>query len=500
MAEMKRRIAKNTTALLATRVINQIAGFILVVYATRRLGVEDFGKYSFVIAFYLVFELISFFGLANFLPREIGRHREAAGKYFLHAGALVGAGALVLVGVMNGVGACYGLPADAHLAVVICSFALLPAALGATAEAAFIGIERAEFITLLTFVKRLLVTGCSVAALARGGGVIALVIVRAAAEFATALLTVPLAIVQTRAAGTRWDGAFARSLLKGAAPFAALAILASVYWRLDVLLLQRLRGAAEVGIYSASYRLMFLLTLIPESFMNAAYPNLARRWKEDRAAFGRLAERALRYLVALALPAAAGAFVLARPVVLLIYEADFARSVQVFAILIFAVVPIYLNNVYYRALFAAERQLRSILILVVNIAAFAVAGLLLIPRWGAPGAAAALLISLGVAFAQNYATTFALVYRSKLGGAFIRSAAAAALMAAAVWFLWPHLPGGAATAGKLIQLGRLGLGAALGVVIYAPLLVLGRVVGRDDARAMREILAGPRAAPPADAA
>ena len=78
MSVMKRRIAKNTTALFATRIINQVAGFLLVVYASRRLGVEDFGKYSFVVAFYLVFELISFFGLQNFLPREIGRRRAFA--------------------------------------------------------------------------------------------------------------------------------------------------------------------------------------------------------------------------------------------------------------------------------------------------------------------------------------------------------------------------------------------------------------------------------------
>jgi O-antigen/teichoic acid export membrane protein len=139
MAPMKRRIAKNTTALLATRIINQVAGFLLVVYASRRLGVEDFGKYSFVVAFYLVFELISFFGLQNFLPREIGRRREEAGKYFVHAAVLVGGVALVLVAAMNGVAAAYGLARDTYLAAVIASLGLVPASLGAAAESSFIG-------------------------------------------------------------------------------------------------------------------------------------------------------------------------------------------------------------------------------------------------------------------------------------------------------------------------------------------------------------------------
>jgi O-antigen/teichoic acid export membrane protein len=489
MAEMKRRIAKNTTALLATRIINQIAGFVLVVYATRKLGVADFGTYSFVIAFYLVFELISFFGLSNFLPREIGRRREDAGHYFVHAAALVAGVALLLVAVMNGVAYGYKLNAETHLAVVICSFALLPAALGAAAEASFIGIEKAEFITLLTFIKRLLVTTLSVVALYLGRGVLGLVVVRAIVEFASAALTVPLCLWQTRARGAtlKWDWAFARELLRGAAPFAGLAVLASIYWRIDVLLLQKLVGAAEVGIYSASYRLMFLLTLVPESFMNAVYPNLARLWHEDQSRFGQVAERALRYLGALALPAAAGAFVLSQGVVLLIYEQDFARSVQVFSVLIFAVVPIYLNNVYYRTLFAAERQLQSILILIVNIIVFAGAGLWLIPRWGATGAAAALLISLAGALIQNYVYTYILVYKTRLGGAPLRSLAAAALMAAAVWLLWPHIPG-AAAAGKLIQAGRLAIAAGAGIVFYAPLLWLARVIGKNDLTAFRELV------------
>jgi O-antigen/teichoic acid export membrane protein len=474
MAPMKRRIAKNTTALLATRIINQVAGFLLVVYASRRLGVEDFGKYSFVVAFYLVFELISFFGLQNYLPREIGRRREEAGKYFVHASVLVGGIALVLVGAMNGAAAVYGLARDTYLAAVAASLALLPAALGAAAESSFIGIEKAEFITLLTFVKRSLVTGISILVLWLGHGLVALIIVRAAVEFASAAFSVPLCLWQTRPAALRLDGAFLRRLLRGAMPFAGLAVLASVYWRLDVLLLQRLVGPTEVGIYSASYRLMFLLTLVPESFMNAVYPNLARTWREDRPQFVRLAERALRYLVAFALPAAAGAYVLAEPVVLLVYEVDFARSVAVFSVLIFAVVPIYINNVFYRALFAAEQQLKSIIILVVNIVVLAVGCLVLIPRWGAAGAAAALLISLGAAVVQNYIFTYALVYRSKLGGAALRSVVAAAAMAAAIWAAKPYVPWPALL--------------VVGVGLYVPLLFLLHVLGRADVGTLREVL------------
>ncbi|UCH78806.1 MAG: flippase, partial [Candidatus Coatesbacteria bacterium] len=478
------RIAKNTTALFATRIINQVAGFLLVVYASRRLGVEGFGKYSFVVAFYLVFELISFFGLQNYLPREIGRRREEAGKYFVHAAALVGLVAVALVAVMNGVAAGYGLARDTYVAAVVASLALLPASLGAAAESSFIGLEKAEFITLLTFIKRTLVTAISLYVLWLGYGFVALIVVRAAVEAASATLSVPLCLWQTGLRRVRLEAAFLGRLLRGALPFAGLAVLASVYWRLDVLLLQRLVGPAEVGIYSASYRLMFLLTLVPESFMNAVYPNLARSWREDRPQFVRLAERSLRYLLAFALPAAAGAFVLAEPVVLLVYEADFARSVAVFSILIFAVIPIYMNNVFYRALFAAEHQMKSVIILVVNIVVMAAACIILIPRWGAVGAAAALVISLAAAFAQNYLYTFALVYRSRLGGAALRSVAAAAVMAAAVWALRPHLPWPA----------LLPLGAAL----YVPVLFLFHVLGAKDVGALREILGLAKPAGPAN--
>ena len=471
---MKRRIAKNTTALLATRIINQVAGFLLVVYASRRLGVEDFGNYSFVVAFYLVFELISFFGLQNYLPREIGRRREDAGKYFVHAAVLVGGVALLLVAAMNGAAAAYGLARETYVAAVVASLGLLPAALGAAAESSFIGIEKAEFITLLTFVKRTLVTAISILVLWLGHGIIALIIVRAAVEFASASFSVPLCLWQTRAHPVRLDRAFLGRLLRGAMPFAGLAVLASVYWRLDVLLLQRLVGPTEVGIYSASYRLMFLLTLVPESFMNAVYPNLARTWRGDRPQFVRLAERSLRYLVAFALPAAVGAFVLAEPVVMLVYEVDFARSVAVFSILIFAVIPIYANNVFYRALFAAEQQIKSIFILFVNIVVMTVGGILLIPRWGAAGAAAALLISLAVALVQNYIFTYALVYRSKLGGAVVRSVVAAAAMAAAIWGVKPYLPWPV-----LI---------VVGVCFYVPLLFLLHVLGGGDVAAIKEIM------------
>jgi len=102
------------------------------------------------------------------------------------------------------------------------------------------------------------------------------------------------------------------------------------------------------------------------------------------------------------------------------------------------------------------------------------AGIWLIPRWGAPGAAAALLISLAVALVQNYFFTFALVYRSRLGGAAARTAVAAVIMGVAIWAVRPFLPWP-----SLI---------VIGTCLYVPLLFLLHVLGGEDVAAIKEIL------------
>ena len=80
-----RRITFNFLSLTSAEVISKILQLIIFVYLARTLGKDDFGIFSFGIAFALLIIIIANFGLSTILVREISRNKKLASKYISNA-------------------------------------------------------------------------------------------------------------------------------------------------------------------------------------------------------------------------------------------------------------------------------------------------------------------------------------------------------------------------------------------------------------------------------
>src|SRR5262249_53761306 len=96
------------------------------------------------------------------------------------------------------------------------------------------------------------------------------------------------------------------ALIGASYPFMLNNLLASLFFRIDSLLLRPLAGDAALGWYNAAYRVLDGPNLIPAHFTLALFPLLSRRGETDRQALARVYQRALKVLLTLALPIAAG--------------------------------------------------------------------------------------------------------------------------------------------------------------------------------------------------
>ncbi len=165
--------------------------------------------------------------------------------------------------------------------------------------------------------------------------------------------------------------------------FALSAVCATLYWRIDVLLLARLRGVTEVGYYTAAYRLLDLAILLPQSLCQAVFPRVAA----DAALEPKRRGAVLRLLLLCTAPAAAVVTLLARPLLRLLYGADFTVAAPVLSLLIWTCVPYAWTRYHAGVLVANERQNLDLSINAGLLAANAALNLALIPRHGAMGAA-----------------------------------------------------------------------------------------------------------------
>lgn len=124
------------------------------------------------------------------------------------------------------------------------------------------------------------------------------------------------------------DGLFWKSTLKEAWPMAAMAMSAIIYFRIDVVILSLIQGAAAVGLYSAAYTLSETSTMIPSLFMAALFPVLSKLHKDSKESFADTCAQSIRYLLYLGVPMAFFITLWAKPIVICSLEVRLADPRQ----------------------------------------------------------------------------------------------------------------------------------------------------------------------------
>ena len=165
-----------------------------------------------------------------------------------------------------------------------------------------------------------------------------------------------------------------------------------IYLRIDIVLLERLRGVEETGIYAVAARLSEVWYMVPVALMGAVFPALWQR-RQDAAAYERGLQASLDLLCALAVALAVVMQLFGAPLVEWLFGPRFTASVPILQIHIWGGVFVFMRALLSRWLLA-EDLLRFSLVTHLSGAAMNVAlNLLLIPRYGALGAAVATVIS-----------------------------------------------------------------------------------------------------------
>src|SRR6185503_8640902 len=128
-----------------------------------------------------------------------------------------------------------------------------------------------------------------------------------------------------------------KKIMMSALPFAMLVGFSTIYNRIDMILISRMLGYAQNGLYAAAYKFFDLVAFFPSVVSFSLYPVFARMMAEDNHTSVRATiEKYLRFLVALALPMAIAGSILARPIILLLAGQEFAAAAPVLSVLIFA--------------------------------------------------------------------------------------------------------------------------------------------------------------------
>jgi len=462
--ETARRVAKNSLVPMGASLLNKVIDFAFAMLMLRILGPTDAGKYYFAIVVIGFVEIFTNFGLNLLLVREVAKDRTQANRYLSNTALL----RLLLWGVALPLLGLFVLfrrftqPLDGPTlaALGLLALALVPANISAALSSVFTAHEEMEVPAAVTTVTTLLKVSLGALALLLGYGFVGLAGVAVVVNVVTALIFLRLVTRRFFRPRLEFDPAFVWGMVGVAAPLMLNHLLQTVFFKIDVVVLDQYWPEAVVGWYSTAYKWIDALLIIPAYFTMAIFPLMSRRAQDDRAGLMSAYRMALRLLLMVALPIAMATTFIADELIRVLGGAEYLPHGAIALRIMIWFLPLsFVNGVTQYVLIAIDQQRWITVSFTIATAFNLLTNLLLIPRFGYPAAAAITILSEVVLFIPFYRSI-----RKHLGPLPLlrmawRPAVAAALLGAtmaALRFL-PDLvallPAGAVYLGALLALG-----------------------------------------------
>lgn len=457
-----RRFAGNAFWTLAGHLVGKGAGFAFVVLVARGLGATAYGNFNFALSFVALFQLAWAYVIELAVMREVAKSEErlsevfASGLFLRLTFALGAFGLAVLLAPLF-------VSGGRNVTVV----ALLGAALCLDEFTTYVGsvykaFGRVALHGLAIVANRALSAVLAVVVLALGGDIVAVSVAYLAGSvgalvFACIGLRRYFPPIDLRAVRRP----VVRELLADGAPMAVAGLFNGALFRIDIVLLQWMKGPLAGGFYGVAYRFFDSFLFLSWSMCDVTLPRIARAGRGRES--GEIFQLGIAVMLALFLPLAVLAPFSSDWAVSAVFSASFRPAA--------AAVPwLAAAGAFYGIAYAARvssmalNHRRNIiriaaLVLAVNVAA----NLAVIPRYGFRGAAIVSCLSEALE-AMLLLGTFA---RAN-GGLYLRRSFFVPLVAAAVTVFVLLTIGARGASGVIVGAPTYGAALAGAMVFLAP--------------------------------
>ncbi|HTW90711.1 MAG TPA: flippase [bacterium] len=473
-----RRVARNTAYLALADVSSKVMVFFFHVLAARRLGVERYGVLSFAFAFTGMLGVLTDLGLGTIATREIARDHGKARPQVNDALTMRLIASVIVIALIALSVNLLRYPAATVRVVYICSVCVLTNAVVSFFCAVFQGFERMELLALnRTIQTAVLVAGAFL--LSRGAAgidryALLFVIAGVVSVVVAGISAVPLLgrLELSFSFGHWWD------VLRASVPIGLATVFTMFYYWIGTTVLSKMASDTAVGSYSAAFRVANGLAFMGFAFSGAVYPLFSRFFASSSERLVRAFELSVKYMAMLALPVAAFATVFGTQVVLLVYGRAYSGAAPVLHLLVWwgafaslnSLLSYYLISVGRSGLVTAQTGVSLVVNLGLN--------LVLIPIFGAVGAALALAVSEAAGLVYLAASHSQVPQHARAQSVFsdvlrVVAALVAALLVATGVARWNWVAG---------------LGA--GLLAYVAFLVATRALSSQDMKMLRPLLGG----------
>lgn len=383
----KQTVLKNTFWLLVSEFGIRVLKLIIFIYATRHLGLSEWGLFSYALALMGFFSIISDIGINTVLQRETARKKEEYLEY-LSTGFFLKMG-LSLISSVALLSLMIFLSTDNSVRVLIPITSLL-LLIDAFREFGF-SLNRALEKMEVEAMARISTTALLV--------ILGFIFIKNNPEASSLFYAYIIASImgifimyfslKKHLVGILSN--FKKNLLfsiwKEAWPLGIATGLGAIMASTDIIILGWFRNSEQIGIYSTAQKLTQVAYLFPTLLGTAMLPALSRFAQTDLKTMRNNVKSIIKHSFIFTVPLVIGCFVFGNFAFSILFGKQYLESALIFKIMSLAIITIAPSSIISNAIFAEGKQKKLILFICVSLTTNIILCLLTIPVYGIIGAA-----------------------------------------------------------------------------------------------------------------
>ena len=390
-----KEILVNSGWMFLDTALKYLGAFFIGVWVARYFGPADFGLYSYAAAFTLLFSAFAGLGLKSIVVREIVRRPdnkdEILGSSFL---MMLGAGVIVWA-ISAGV-ILLVRPEDTIVQIIVLiigasylfkSVNVIQYYFESQVKSKFVVIAKNISFAISSILKVLMITNDLGL---RAFAFISLI--------DSILICLCLAMIGWKKGlellRWRWNTQVAKSLLKDSAPLIFAGLFATIFLKIDQVMIGNTLDDSEVGYYAISVKLTELWYVFPTIIQVSVFPNLMKNKVAPKVLLDKM-YRLFSVLAIFSILIAIPISIFSGTIIKLLYGPEFIEAATMLSISIWALIFVCFGVARLPYLIATGNAKMSMYFGLIGASINVLLNFILIPKYGGNGAAVATLLSYG---------------------------------------------------------------------------------------------------------
>jgi O-antigen/teichoic acid export membrane protein len=339
-----RRYFTNTSWLFAEQILRLVAGLFVGIWVARYLGPEQFGIFSYALAFASLFSGMAKLGLDGILVRELVNHPEQRDAYLGTAFWLRMIGSSLLMGITAIAVQFTNNDAVTKLYILIISAGLMLQGFEVIASY-FQAIVQAKYVSICKLIQLVMSSLVKIYLVIAQAELLYFVSVSVFDAFALAIAYV---IAYRRCHGHSYyrffDENVARTFLKESWPLIFCSLAVMIYMRIDQVMVKEMLGERDAGYYAAAVRLSEVWLFVTVVITKSLYPAIVNAKRIDEILYYDRLKRLYRLLAAIAIIISTIVTLYSDDLIYYTYGTQFLSSELILKIYVWSTLFVFFNN------------------------------------------------------------------------------------------------------------------------------------------------------------